>query len=164
MLFDVVLGDEVRDVGWVCGGLVASAVDGAVDKVFHALRERFVDQCFALLLLGGAFARGLHAEHAPDGVVGGCACILEESGWVIQIAFYQMDFGRFGREASGGVGLRVAGYCEQLVGEVASEEFVDQSAALFAGRTGDQDGGHCDCVVVALVVQIGIVRISGGEI
>lgn len=48
MSLDVVLGDEVRDVGRVVDGLFAAAVNGAVDEVLHAVFQGFVDQAFAL--------------------------------------------------------------------------------------------------------------------
>lgn len=51
MVLDVVLADEVRDVGRVVDGLFAVAVDGGVDKVLYARLEGRVDEGDALGLL-----------------------------------------------------------------------------------------------------------------
>lgn len=51
MVFDVVLADEVRDVGWVVNGLVPMAVDGGVYKVLYTGFESRIDERYALCLL-----------------------------------------------------------------------------------------------------------------
>lgn len=109
VLLDVVLADEVRDVGGV--GVASSAVPlhGGVDEVLDVVGERGVDEGFALLFFGvgrGAAAEGeLDAEDAPDGRGG----FLEDGGAVVQVAFDELDVGGCLRERGGGCGGWVAG-------------------------------------------------------
>ena len=142
VLLDVVLADEVRDVGGVGVAVGTVALDGGVDEVVDVVGERGVGEGFALLFfrLGrGAAAEGdLDAEDAPDGSGG----FGEDGGTVVQVAFDELDVGAFLRERGRRCGGGVAGEGEngEVFGVGRCEESVNDGAALFAGGTGDEEG------------------------
>lgn len=141
VFLDIVLADEVRDVGGVGIALGAVPLDGGVDEVRDVVGERGVDEGFALLLFGlgrGAAAEGeLDAEDAPDGGGG----LGEDGGAVVEVAFDELDVGGFLGKGGGGCGGGVAGEGQDggvfCVG--SCEESVDDSAALLAGGAGDEE-------------------------
>ncbi len=101
VLLDIVLADEVRDVGGVGVSIIAVPLDGGIDEVLHAVGERGVDEGFALLFFRrgrGAAAEGeLDAEDGGDGDGGGG----EDGGAVVEVAFEEYDVGGFLRECGG---------------------------------------------------------------
>ena len=106
MFLDIVLADEMRDVG---RDRLPAALGGREDEVSRVVGERGVDQGFALLFFcldGGAAAEEQgDAEDAPDRGVGG----LEDGGAVAEVAFDDLDVLGFLGEGGGGGGGRVAG-------------------------------------------------------
>jgi hypothetical protein len=150
VLFNLVLGDEVRDVGRVVDRVAPAAVDRAVDEVLDAGLERGVDQRVALLLfnvLGHVLlAHGgqLHGEDAVD--ASWPAGFGEDGAAVVQVAGEEGDVFGFGGEGLGGGGGGVAGQGQDLVRVRGwgGEEGVDDGGALLACGAGDEDfaGGH----------------------
>ena len=101
MFFDVVLADEVWDVGWVVDRVGAVPVDGCVDEVGYVVCEGGVDEGFSLGFFGlgrraGAHG-GLHAEDAPDLGRDG----FEDGGAVVEVALHKFD----------GIAFLGQGYC-----------------------------------------------------
>lgn len=115
------------------GPLGPAAVGGRIDKVPDAVRNGGVDERDALRLLGVRV--DLHAEDAPDGAA------LEQGGGGGQVAGDDGDV-EVGAEGEGAGRGDVARDGEDVeaarVGQ--GEEVLDEGAALFACRAGDEDG------------------------